>query len=216
MDTIYLGVDIAGATNTWVGGVCPMANGLNISFPPKKQSLADIVRYAEQNNVVAVAIDAQLTSSINDENGFRSSDLQLRGLLPPKFKVWVASQNSMMAVPIRGRQLAEALSPCVGTIIETHPRSCLHFANPDIPEVVQNYKKDDGEIYRRTLWERWIKLFNINGDISEISDGALDSIVCATVAYLFHQEPSRLLKLQYSEHNKTGRGPFYVLYPEFN
>ena len=44
-------------------------------------------------------------------------------------------------------------------------------------------------------------------------DGALDALVCATVAYLFHHEPATLLRLRHEVAGKTGRGPFYVLTP---
>ncbi len=211
MEIVFLGVDIAGASNTWVCGITPDGNGLKIVFTPAKLSLVEIVHYAEHNNVIAVAIDAQLTSSISEENGFRSSDLELRDLLPSANKVWVASQNSMMAVPIRGRQLAEALSPIVGTIIETHPRSCLFFSNNDIPEAVQNYKRDNGENHRETLLQRWVQRFDIKGNLHIISDGALDSLVCATIAYLFHRKTYELQKLNHNSAYKTGWGPFYVL-----
>ena len=45
-------------------------------------------------------------------------------------------------------------------------------------------------------------------------DGALDSLVCATVAYLFHHAPAALYKLRHRVPHKTGRGPFYVLAPD--
>lgn len=211
MEAIFLGVDIAGASNTWVCGLCPVQDHLEILLPPSKQSLAKIIQYCENNNVVSVAIDAQLTGSVSDENGFRSSDMQLRELLPPEFRVWVASQNSMMAVPVRGRQLAEALSPIVGTIIETHPRSCLYFNDPQKTDAVRYYKSVNGNLYLRSLWNRWTERFSIHGNIQKVTDGAVDSLVCATIAYLFHREPEKLLKLHHDSPYKTGRGPFCIL-----
>lgn len=208
---IYLGVDIAGASNTWACGLSAGASGLRMALPPAKHSLSEVAGYAEKQHVVAVAIDAQLTAAISEENGFRTSDKQLRELLPPEFRDWVASQNSLMAVPLRGRQLAEALAPTVGTIIETHPRACLLFGTSGAEDAIRLYKSSDGEPHCLSLWRRWAARFKITGDLSEVSDGALDSAVCATVAYLFHREPEKLLKLQHDAHGKTGRGPFYIL-----
>lgn len=215
MNEIFLGIDIAGASNTWVCGLSLQADRLVIQLPPEKKALAGIVQYAEDNHVLAAAIDAPITSAVSDENGFRSSDRQLRGLLPPKFRLWVASQNSLMAVPLRGRQLAEALAPTVGTIIETHPRACLYFAYPEEKEALQRYKDTGGELHRRTLWNRWRERFSIAGDLPETSDGALDAAVCATIALLFHRQPHQLIKLKHNAPFKTGIGPFYVLKPEF-
>lgn len=212
IEPIFLGVDIAGADNTWVCGLSSNKEGLIMHLPPLKKSLADIIQYAVHNNVVAVAIDAQLTSSISDENGFRSSNMQLRKLLTPKYQNWVASQNSMMAVPVRGRQLAEALSPLVGTIIETHPRACLLLANPENEVAVQDYKKPDGLDAICFLWGWWTKKFYIKGDLPKPTDGALDSMVCATIAYLYHRCPEKLFKLHHDAPGKMGRGPFLIKY----
>ena len=214
METIFLGVDVAGASNTWVCGLSPRADGLTLSLLPGTQSLDSVVRYTEQHHVVAVAIDAQLTSAISEEKGFRTSDIQLRRLLPVEFRNWVASQNSLMAVPLRGRQLAEALAPIVGTIIETHPRACLLFGSPDLIDAIRNYKDADSDSHCRALWGRLVERFKISSDVSEMSDGAIDSVVCALVAYLFHHQPDQLLKLQHGTPGKTGRGPFYVFRPE--
>jgi len=211
MEVIYLGVDVAGAKNMWVCGLSPNTKGLKIIMPPARYTLDGIIRFAEQNKVVAVAIDAQLTYSISEENGFRSSDMELRKLLPAKHQTWVASQNSIMAVPVRGRQLAEALSPLVGTIIETHPRACLLLANPDNESEVVAYKKPDGLGNFKPLWDWWTRHFNIEGDMPEPSDGALDSLVCATVAYLYHHCPEKLVRLHHDAPFKMGRGPFYIL-----
>ena len=44
-------------------------------------------------------------------------------------------------------------------------------------------------------------------------DGALDSLVCATVAHLYHHDPAVLHKLRHGVAGKVGRGPFYVVTP---
>jgi len=218
MEPIFLGVDVAGASNTWVCGLAPAEGGLTLILPPAVQTLEAIVRYTEEEPVVAVAIDAPLTSAISDENGFRASDKELRKLLPVEFRAWVASQNSLMAVPLRGRQLADALAPTVGTILETHPRACLFFAARDLMEPLRKYKKDEAAsaaLYQRILWDHWVTQFRIGGEQSpQLSDGALDALVCATIAALFHRQPHTLRKLCHDAAGKTGRGPFYVLEPD--
>lgn len=103
MDAIYLGVDVAGARNTWVAGLCPRAGRLQIAVEPHLSSLAGIVSLCQERPVVAAAIDAQLTMSLSAETGFRASDLHLRERLPPDCRNWVSSINSLMAVPVRGR-----------------------------------------------------------------------------------------------------------------
>jgi len=182
---------------------------------PIRASLKQIIQYAEEYPVVATAIDAQITWSTSDEKGFRTSDYELRRLLPNDCRNWVASQNSLAAVPVRGRQLAECLSPIVGTIIETHPRACLFFAHKSLLESVKSYKKANAQPHRKKLWKAWANRFAI--DVApvamDITDDALDSIVCATLAYLFHHSPQQLQQLPYSAADKRGRGPFFILRP---
>lgn len=235
MRPIYLGVDVAGAKNTWVAGVAPSDGGISVVCEPYSTSLQTIVDYCEQNDVVAVAIDAQLAIAISDENGFRSSDTCLQNMLPEDCEHWVMSFNALMAVPVRGRLLADHLSPTVGTLIETHPRACLLFGlghceeakycEDSIRTAIREYKpkssdtkeqKETRKPYTEKLWRLWSERFSIHyqGSVREDSvsdDGALDALVCATIAHQFHQEPSVLRKLQHDALGKTGRGPFYVL-----
>lgn len=214
-NSIYLGVDVAGAKNTWVAGLAPSTGRLEVVHGPCKASLAAIVDYCEENDVVAVAIDAQLAVAVSDENGFRSSDTCLKEMLPKDCEHWVMSFNSLMAVPIRGRLLAEHLAPTVGTVIETHPRASLLFGlENDAQEHVRGYKSGEAEIRRshtEELWRLWSRRFRITCYEPVREDGALDALVCATVAHRFHHEPSALHKLRHAEPGKVGRGPFYVL-----
>jgi hypothetical protein len=113
----YLGVDMAGAQNTWMCVLTVRDKRPTLTQAPSRETLERIIKYVEEQPVVAAAIDAQLTWSPTEESGFRSSDEELRGMLPPDCRTWVASQNSLMAVTVRGRQLAECLGPAAGTII---------------------------------------------------------------------------------------------------
>ncbi|MDP8952390.1 MAG: hypothetical protein M3N18_09150, partial [Actinomycetota bacterium] len=45
------------------------------------------------------------------------------------------------------------------------------------------------------------------------ADGPLNSLVCATVAHLFHHAPGELYKLRHDAPGIVGRGPFYVVSP---
>jgi len=211
----YLGVDIAGAQSTWMCALTPSGGKLIITQQPIQASLKQIVQYAEEYPVVATAIDAQLTWSTSDEKGFRASDYELRRLLPNDCRNWVVSQNSLAAVPVRGRQLAECLSPIVGTILETHPRACLFFANKSFLKSVKLYKKTSAQVHRMNLWKAWANRFGIDVALvaADITHDALDSIVCATLAYLFHHSPQHLQRLPYSAVDKRGRGPFFILRP---
>ena len=216
MNPIYLGVDIAGARNTWVSALSSGHDGLAVVHNPRTATLEEIVRYWEENQVVAVAIDAQLTIALSEDSGFRTSDVHLRELLPRDYKNWVASINSLMAVPVRGRLLADCLSPTVGTVLETHPRASLFFGLRDeIDEPVREYKRGDeaSRDHAQTLWQLWAGRFRIAPHGTVRDDGALDSLVCATGAYLFHHAPAMLYKLRHQVPHKTGRGPFYVLAP---
>ncbi len=216
MSPIFLGVDIAGGENTWLACITKDGDRVTLEQPPRRASLAEINQLAEQRDVVAVAIDAQLSIALSDENGFRSSDTELRALLPTDFRTWVASFNSLMAVPIRARLLSEALSPSVGTILETHPRACLYFASSTaLDEAIRLYKKGaDTAQHIQSLWQFWSQRFGIEGALVTPTDGALDSAVCATVAYLAHHRPEDLFRLRHSALDKCGRGPFYVIRPE--
>jgi predicted nuclease with RNAse H fold len=216
-------VDVAGASNTWATAISPGEDGLKVVHEPHLARLKTIVDYCQENNVVAAAIDAQLTIALSEDSGFRTSDLHLRELLPPDCRNWVASINSLMAVPIRGRLLADHLSPTVGTLLETHPRASLLFALGNVEGVhtaARGYKPKSKDTYqqlamRRThthqLWRLWSERFGIAYEGPVYDDGALDSLVCATVAYQFHHAPDALYRLRHDVAGKTGRGPFYVL-----
>jgi predicted nuclease with RNAse H fold len=222
MHPIYLGIDVAGAKNTWMAGVSADEGGLLVSLEPQRVSLERVVGVCEETPVVTVAIDAQLTLSLTAETGFRASDRQLRALLPADCRTWVASVNSLMAVPVRGRLLAEHLSPLVGTLLETHPRASLLFGLGEaLGEAVRTYKRG-GEFDEEAvtmLWEGWAARFDVRVDAPPRSDGALDALVCATVAYLYHHATGTLLRLRErragegSPRAVRGRGPFYVVAP---
>ena len=225
---VYLGVDIAGASNTWVSALARGDDGLAVVHGPSLASLEAIVGYCEANDVVAVTIDAQLTMALSDENGLRTSDRLLRRLLPPDCQDWVMSFNSLTAVPIRGRLLADHLSPIVGTMLETHPRASLCFGlghvEDKISSAIREYKRKPNDTQRQTetrsrytreLWRHWASRFNVARNSPVEHDGALDSLACATVAYQFHHAPETLRKLRHGTPEQTGRGPFYVLDPIF-
>lgn len=216
MSPLFLGVDIAGGENTWLACITKDGDRVTLEQPPRRASLGEINQLAEQRDVVAVAIDAQLSIALSDENGFRSSDTELRALLPADFRTWVASFNSLMAVPIRARLLSEALSPSVGTILETHPRACLYFgSSAALDEAVRLYKKGaDAAQHVQSLWQSWSQRFDIQGALGTPTDGALDAAVCATIAYLAHHRPEDLFRLRHAAVDKSGRGPFYVVRPE--
>ncbi len=142
-EPIYLGVDVAGQDNTWAAALSPGDNGPEVVYGPKKAKLQDLVNCCETENVVAATIDAQLTIALTEENGFRNSDDCLRDMIVERNGSlnWVASINFLAAVPIRGRMLADHLSPTVGTLLETHPRASLLFALGDEAyESVWKYK----------------------------------------------------------------------------
>ena len=71
MKPIYMGVDIAEPRILKRVNLTSTDN-LEICLPPAIYTLSQIVNYAEDNSVCAVAIDAQLTCSIEEENGVRS------------------------------------------------------------------------------------------------------------------------------------------------
>ena len=70
--------------------------------------------------------------------------------------------------------------------------------------------------HTRTLWRAWSEAFGILPHEPVYHDGALDALVCATVAYLYHHAPYALHKLRHVVAGRVGRGPFYVLNPDAN
>ncbi len=213
MDAVYVGVDVAGARNTWVAGLAEREEGLEVVWAPQLCSLEGIVATCKEKSVVAAAIDGHLTMSLTAETGFRASDRQLRGLLPRDCRNWVSSLNSLMAVPVRGQLLAQHLAPLVGTVLETHPRASLLFALGEGVEGAARAYKDGGEAGTRaiaTLWKGWAARFGISVREAPRTDGALDALVCATTAYVYHRDPGALLRLQ-EEDSVRGWGPFYVM-----
>jgi predicted nuclease with RNAse H fold len=217
MQPLYLGVDVAGAKNTWFAALTPGSTGLEVIGRPDKITLEGIIQYCREHDALAVAIDAQLTTLISAETGFRPSDDELRILLHHEFKGWVASLNSLMAVPVRGMLLAEHLSPIVGTILETHPRASLYLGlekSESIHSALKRYKRGpDTPQAIHILWQAWSQRFHITADETPSEDGALDALVCATIAYLYHHHPDSLLHLSKDRNELRGRGPFYVLAP---
>lgn len=242
MSPIYLGVDVGGMNNTWMAALSASGDGLIVVHGPCLVSLEEIAGYCEDNDVVAVAIDAQLTAALSEENGFRTSDCELRDMLHQRrgSRNWVASANGLMAVPVRGRLLAEHLAPTVGTLLETHPRASLLFGlgheenQEEIRTAIREYKKKSNDTKKeaearkphvRKLWWYWSgqhwsgqhwsgHFFHSDSQsLSVYDDGALDALVCATVAYCFHHAPETLHRLRHGAEHKVGRGPFYVMTP---
>jgi predicted nuclease with RNAse H fold len=221
---VYIGVDVAGAKNTWA---CALVGegGLKVIHDPRLATLEEVVGYCERENVVAAAVDAPLTIALSEENGFRTSDVELRTMLLERHgsRNWVAAQTSLMAVTVRGKLLADHLSPTVGTLLETHPRASLLFAlGEDLLPAIREYKKKQGDTREQIqvrhahtgeLWRLWSERFGIAHEEPVQDDGELDALVCATVAYLYHHAPDKLHRLRHDVAGKTGRGPFYVVAP---
>jgi hypothetical protein len=103
----------------------------------------------------------------------------------------------------------------VGTVIETHPRASLHFAlGRDVDEAIRAYKPAPAPREAAlTLWDGWISRFGIEAPGPPVSDGPVDALVCATVALLYHRQPSALYRLAHTATDRQGRGPFYVVAP---
>ncbi|HIE32477.1 MAG TPA: DUF429 domain-containing protein [Thermodesulfobacteriaceae bacterium] len=214
----FLGIDLAGEKNTWI---VALKEGRTLSFEILKPvSLESIVSFCEKHWVLGVAIDAPLTFGLKDEKGFRESDQKLRNLLPKEASNWVVSYHGLQAVPIRGKILAEALSPVVGTILETHPRASLYFFLPkEMKELTFRYKPKKGlpkavqEEALKKIWGYLLKSFDIPTESLEnhISDGLVDALVCALTAWLFHRAPENLISLSSKALGTFGRGPFVVI-----
>lgn len=222
MEARYVGIDVAGGRNTWVCGICVTSDGLQIDIAPKPMGFRDIVRLFRSRDIHGASIDAQLTWSLSPDTGYRASDLELRQLIPKELRNGVQSQNNLLAVPARGRQLAEYIRPYVGALVETHPTACLYLSNPDCISELRWYKDSrrarrhpDHSIEivrasREALWRRWVSNFEIRGEIpASVTDGGVDALVCATVAHLFASRPSAIRLLG---HGKSVRGhcPFVV------
>lgn len=224
----YLGVDVAGASNTWMATLTERGGQIT-DVSVAKTTLANVLRECQTEDVMALAIDAQLTFALSRENGFRVSDERLRELIGAEFRHRVASYNSLMAVPLRGTALATAVSPFVGTIIETHPTASMLLAlsDQDVRGAVKAYKRGrkgeesaaaHSEECRNScqfLWDAWMARFSLPAaPPEEMSDGAVDAVVTATVAWLYHRAPEQLCKLATGESDEVGRGPFWVIKPE--
>jgi len=174
----FLGIDVAGAKNTWAVGLRREGDGAVVEWGPARRTLQDIVNWARAHRVLAAAIDAQLTAALTNENGFRPCDLAMRQrLASPKHVTWVASFNSLMAVPVRGRVLAEALAPFVGTMLETHPRFAL-WAGLDqhFDTALETYKaKHTPREVVRDLADAWKAAFPVGCPVDIADEGALDA-----------------------------------------
>jgi predicted nuclease with RNAse H fold len=212
---VYMGVDVGGKGNTWACALSERSSTgqreLFVFFGPKKATLEELVKLCWGWRVVACAIDAPLSYSLEEESGLRRCDQALRELLPPECRNWVMSLHSLMAAPIRGLRLAEALAPAVGTIVETHPRASLLFALPGLQQAVCRYKRADRAACAQ-LWQAWAATFAIRGLLEVLPhDGALDALVCATVAWLYHRRPEVLVSFAQGGFGTRGFGPLVVV-----
>lgn len=176
-----VGVDIAGAKNTWMAVIDldSQANEFDEEYP-KMQTLEEIVVYCldPKNDVKNIVIDAPLSYAIDEENGMRDCELLLReALFCNGYKrEYVASSNSLQGVAIRGYRLAEELRQrgFNGDILEIIPRYCLaQFAtasgNSQLIQAIKSYKvlskkdKQGNEIIdkssvilkRKWIWDEW-------------------------------------------------------------
>jgi predicted nuclease with RNAse H fold len=219
----FLGVDIGGSDNTWLATIVCDGGKPWLEKPPERAKLSEIVRAAKMDGATVVAIDAPLSLSIRDSDegkGMRASDGELRHLLGTH-QNWVLSFHSLMAVPIRARLLADALAGTSLKVIETHPRACLLFAlGKKLEAAVNGYKgPTKGKRGRRPrvekLWTAWAAEFAIGGmaGLRKIDDGALDALVCATVAYLWSHGKERLMPLPDEAPRDLGQEPFFVVRP---
>lgn len=186
----YLGIDIGGMNKTYI---CTLQQtGKTLSIESLERATLQRA-YKLAINAKSVAIDAQLTFDINCENGFRGSDDCLREYIEQYDgnQAWVASYNSLMAVPIRGKILFDELIQSGKDIkvYETHPRANLLFKLPDLIDDIISYKgRNEQAIHSiNTLKENWLNAFNIVGPqelLNNINNDGLDALVCATIAYL--------------------------------
>ena len=210
MQPLFVGVDIAGGVNTWAAGLIPSSRGLAVAFGPKQASSSQLLEILTMQPATGLAIDGQLSLAFSDANGFRSSDAELRALLPPDCRTWVASANSLMAVPLRAGLLAERVAPVVGTILETHPRASLYLElGREYLSDIKEYKRSPDAVAR--LLVAWTQRFGLHGGVTAATDDALDALVCATVVYAFHSAPHRLRYLRHEAEDRRGAGPFVVL-----
>jgi len=223
MSSQFLGIDIAGSKNTWMALLEDHDSGLRLKTQPSIVTIQKIIDQCSEGLISSVAIDAQLSLSPADERGFRPEDEKLKSLLPAECRNWVASFNSLMAVPVRGRLLAEAIAPIVGTILETHPRASLLLALGDdrrqstmeykkrTKESLSSYRERGGPQFAGRLWKAWCDKYRIVArPPGEVTDGEVDALVCATIGVLFHREPRKLMRLTGANRQAMGRGPFYV------
>jgi predicted nuclease with RNAse H fold len=221
---LFLGVDLGGAGNTWVTGLVATGAGACVALEPQQMTLEQVAAVCRERQVLAVAMDAHLSMGLADESGFRDGDRELRQELPKQARAWVGSFNSMMAIPIRGHLLGQALAPLVGTLLETHPRASLWFAlEQEHREALFGYKRRSGQSRAdylacgpprvEALWRAWGARFQLEGQVREPTEGGLDALACATVGWLYHRRPEALWRLGGRRPGATGHGPFYVVAP---
>ncbi len=212
----FAGIDIGGSRNTFIS-VLIEDNG-SLVFRRLRQSgnVYEIASCLGAYDVVSCAIDAPLSYNLLSNTGDRDSDVKLRKILkdrrfPPEV---VMPLNSMMAVPLRGRVIAEILRNFVGAVIETHPTASLYLIGID-KDFVRNYKKgkvdfeEFGELLKRKLEE--YSGVKIVFDDPLRSDGDVDSLMCAFTSYLYISGYERLLRLTCFNPWERGFAPFYVI-----
>ncbi|MBX6422126.1 DUF429 domain-containing protein [Thermosulfurimonas sp. F29] len=216
MSFCFLGVDVGGEENTWAvaverEGLRPLPV-LSLSGA-RPVGLEEITEFVRKERVLAVALDAPLSFSLKDRRGFREADTALRESLAREGGQpgWVLSYHALQAAPVRGLLLAEALSPFVGTILETHPRAGLYFTFPGLREAVRLYKdpRSPAEERAKAVLSLWRALVPADPPVPP-TDGLVDALSCALSAAAYHLCPQTLLFLPGAP-TARGFGPFVVL-----
>jgi len=215
----FLGIDIAGAENSWVCELIWDENKLFWQKPPYQiKALGEILEIVRNKDFICCAIDAPLSFSLQAQK-WRLSDIALRCFLRREEKNWVQSPNSMQAVPLRGQQLASLIKPYIGTIIETHPRSSLAFMLNERSELLKTYKTSSKALQRlrKEVFNALPSLLDISLKIPQAgikTDGGLDAFICALIAFLYIKDYNQIYKLPL-EKDLRGFAPFYVFRPTF-
>lgn len=77
MSRLFLGVDVCGATNTWITGLAIEDDRPLLVLAPRQATLRKIRDLCTHEDVAAVAIDAQPSYALELEKGWRPSDRAL-------------------------------------------------------------------------------------------------------------------------------------------
>jgi predicted nuclease with RNAse H fold len=204
---LYIGIDIAGAENTWICSIRQESRKLFVEeLTNKYKSILEMTNFLKSKHFTICSIDAPLTYPINEANGFRRSDRELKELL--NNKNIVSSSNSLMAVPLRAGYLLKMFeSNGIERFYETHPRASAYLLKTNRDDLFDKYKKKGFDHFDEIAKLIEIILHNTGYELKleglPNKHDAVDSLLCAISSFCIKSKAFNVRFLNHDDNERS-------------